>query len=93
MIRGMEMSSATQFKLATNFLPIAEATKDDATQLGRLLALCEVANQFASGDHSVTYDMTEYVQECLAVAEGHGDVAWREELLDTLKSDMAALVD
>ena len=41
----------------------------------------------------MTYDMTEYVQECLAVALGRGDATWREELLDTLKSDMAALSD
>ena len=89
----MEMSTAIQLKIATNFLPLIEASKDDPAKLRHLLALCEVANQFASDDHSVTYDMTEYVQECLAVALGRGDVAWREELLDTLKSDMAALSD
>lgn len=89
----MEMSSAIQLKLATNFLPLVEASKRDVRQLRHILALCEVANEFASDDHSVTYDMTEYVQECIAVAEGSGDEVWRDELLDTLKSDMAALSD
>ncbi len=92
-IRDMEMSDAIQLKLAQHFLPLVQAHLDDVRMLTHLLALCEVANNFASDDHSVTYDMTEYVQECLAVARGNGDEAWCEELLDTLKADMAALSD
>ena len=89
----MEMSDATQLKLAQHFLPVVQTHLDDAKMLKHLLALCEIANKFASDDHSVTYDMTEYVQECVAVAEGRGDEAWRDELLDVLKADMATLQD
>ena len=89
----MEMSDSIQLKLAKHFLPLVRAHLDDVKMLAHLLALCEIANSFATDDHSVTYDMTEYVQECLLVAQGRGDEAWREELLDTLRADMAALED
>ena len=89
----MEMTDAIQLKLAQHFLPLVRRHIDDRNALKDLLALCEVANEFASDDHSVTYDMTEYVQECVAVAEGRGDATWRDELLDVVEADIATLRD
>lgn len=80
-------------QICTAFLPLVRRHIDDRDALKGLLALCEVANEFASDDHSVTYDMTEYVQECVAVAEGRGDAVWRNELLDVVAADIATLRD
>lgn len=87
----MEMTNSIQLKLAQHFLPLVRSHLDDPVSLKHLLGLCDIANTFASDEHSVTYDMTEYVQECLAVAEGHGDKTWCDELLDVVEADVAAL--
>lgn len=84
----MEVPLTTQVRLARDIIPLAQACSHHPNELANLYSLCEAINECADDDHSVTYDLMEYVHECLLVAQGKGDTTWRDELLETLRDDL-----
>jgi|APMI01.1.fsa_nt_gi hypothetical protein len=84
----MEVPLTIQVRLAKDIIPLAQTCQDNPKELAHLYSLCKVINECADDDHSVTYDLMEYVHECLLVAEGKGDTSWRDELLETLRDDL-----
>ncbi len=84
----MNVSISTQVKLAKNVIPLVHACEGSVAQLERLRTLCEIVDECAEDEHSITTDLMEYVQECLDIAKGQGDPKWRDELYEVLQDDM-----
>lgn len=85
----MDVEPATRNSLIRSIIALTHAAGENISTLKLLVDLCTALSEYATGDdHSAAHDLEDYVTECLRVAEGNGDEAWRDELLETLEQDL-----
>jgi hypothetical protein len=85
----MDVSPATRNTLIRSVIALTRAAGTNTNTLKLLVDLCTALSDYANDDdHSAAHDLEDYVTECLRVAEGKGDGAWRDELLETLEEDL-----
>ncbi len=85
----MDVSPATRNTLIRSIIALTQASGTNTTTLRLLVDLCTALSDYANNDdHSAAHDLEDYVTECLRVAEGKGDMTWRNELLQTLEEDL-----
>jgi hypothetical protein len=85
----MEVSPSARIKLVKSIVSLADACEGRPKELHYLYELCLALIEYAQDDdYSVAHDLSEYIQECMRIAEGNGDEKWRQELLETLQDDM-----
>lgn len=85
----MDVDPATRNTLIRSIIALTKAAGDNTATLKLLVDLCTALSEYASSDdYSAAHDLEDYVTESLRVAEGSGDEAWRDELLETLEEDL-----
>ncbi|WP_146097679.1 hypothetical protein [Nocardia nova] len=86
----MEISREDQIKFAKDILILTEAAKDDPVQLDRLRGLVSLLVSWVGEDNGVAVNLSEYIGELTAVAQGKGDVEWRDEFKKNLDQEINA---
>jgi hypothetical protein len=84
----MVIPFSTQVTLAKSIVSLSESCEGKVEELNDLLEICRAMSECADDDHSIAYDLLEYIQESVKIAEGDGDRVWRQQLLETLQDDM-----
>lgn len=84
----MVIPFSTQVNLAKSIVSLCDSCEGRPNELTNIVEICKAMSECADDDHSIAFDLLEYVQECLKIAEGNGDRVWRQQLLETLQFDM-----
>ena len=83
----MEIPRKDQIKFAKELIAIAENTTDAKT-LSHLKEMTSLLVSWVGKDNGVAVNLSEYIGELAAIANGQQDDGWKDEFKKILYSDL-----